>query len=143
LMAASNGAFRTISSLVDRGLGDFNGITRKEIELGRDNQRAAVIAARLGRRDIVDQMIEAGVRNYEDIATSAALTNHWGLAEYMVDRWGVSPNLIAAYAAERGNLRVVDDMIRRGATNFNDMIDLASRNGHHRIVDYVLAKRGM
>jgi len=50
-------------------------------------------------------MIEAGARNYEDIATDAALTNHWDLAEYMVDRWGVSPDLIAAYAAERGTSR--------------------------------------
>ena len=98
-------------------------------------QRVFYHACKAGHQDIVDLLLEKEKEKFEPNAIGAVEGRHRKLLAYLLDK-GVAGCIdeLAYTAAEYGYIEILEDLIKRGADDFNHIAFVGATYGHRHIV---------
>jgi hypothetical protein len=97
----------------------------------------AETAAIFGHREIVDQMISKGAKNWNAIMTGAVCSNSKDLVDEMLRKGANDYNRGLINAIDCNNKFMVLLMVKLGATNKIDAVERANLRGYHDIVNLI------
>jgi len=113
-------------------------LVKEVIEKGADDFDWAMIqAAENGHMEIVELMITNGAKYFDTAMAWAAENGHMEIVELMITNGAKDFNLSMISAARNGHLEIVELMITNGAKFFHASMRSAKRNGHMEIVKYL------